>query len=380
MANGGAAMAGGGVSAEWGAYRRAIKELYGADPDELIRAPTEMVELPAEKAIDETIKISNRLGAVIFQNLDARVTEQRELAMLQLLAAAAVDFSIAHDLARHAEGLPEELFEEPGLAGTLGEVIAILEAPPETGIWGAIKAGGAPPPPADHASALRATIDSSLTDIRDQAGATATVSLGSLLEMPASLLLEAASRPVGKLFGMVDGSIQWILRKAVKFVLNGIAKLLAVFGRKADAVRGKVAEWAGTPLGEQGAKALLERLYRTGTAGAELRVAVKSAGPGKEKQMLRAVDELKDLETKFHMQMQTTGSVVTAIGRISPWLLAAASLLGAPWAPLVLATVYTGVTGYVVFAGGDYIDWPNQDGGLLDLVPGVRSMVSDAIK
>ena len=39
---------------------------------------------------------------------------------------------------------------------------------------------------------------------------------------------------------------------------------------------------------------------------------------------------------------------------------------------------FTFAGGYVVFAGGDYLDW-REDGGLLDLVDGVGAAVDRAV-
>lgn len=389
MANGTTAMAAGDVSAAWRPCLDVIEKLYKDSIATLVRGQTAMRKVPAKPVVDAALKCSDQLGAATAANLNAKGSEQRELAMVQLLAAATVDFGIAHDLARHGEIRDETLvgpepftdpaaFSEPGLGGVLGEAIPVLEAPPAEGLWTLIVAGGAPSEPASPSEELTAAADSALIGIRDEAGETATVTLGNPLEALAGLPLQAADKTVGELVGLVDGAISWVLRKAVAFVLKGIAKLLAVFGSKANAVRAKVAEWADSALGENAVVGLLDRLYRTKPTSAELSAMVAAAPPSKEAQMRAATGDLEKLETKFRRQMQAIAKVAKVVGKISPWLLALVSPV-APWGPLIVATAYTATTGYLVFAGGDYIDWPNQTGGLLDLVYGVRSMVEDAV-
>jgi hypothetical protein len=391
-------MAGGNVSAAWDSYLGAIEELYGAGRATLIKGGAKLARLPPEPdqeaafRVDATLKRSDALRWAIVANLgvdgeadqsaeqgrDHGGSERRELAMLQLAAAAVADLGIAHDLARFAPETNPEDFAEPGLADTLGEVSAILEAPPEDGLWSLIIAGGAPAAPNGTVEALIAASDSALNGIRDEAGRTAMVTLGNPLEMLAGLPLQAANKTVAELVGLVDGAISWVLRKAVEFVLSGIAKILALFGEKADAARAKVAEWATAPLGETAVVKLLGRLYGIGQASADLRAAIIAAPASHEAKLRAATVELSKLETKFRRQMRTIAKVAKAVGKVSPWLLAATSPV-APWGPLVVATAYTATTGYLVFAGGDYIDWPNQDGGLLDLVDGVRTMVNNAV-
>src|SRR3954451_9504954 len=102
MASGDATESGGAPEA-WGAYRGAIEELYRRDAGELIEAQSvEMREPPGYEAIDAALELSDRLEAAITESFATGNPEQRELAMLQFTAAATVDLSVAHDLARQA--------------------------------------------------------------------------------------------------------------------------------------------------------------------------------------------------------------------------------------------------------------------------------------
>ncbi len=332
-------MAGGNVSASWDYYLDAIEQLYGASRPMLLKGGAELAKLPPEPdrettfKVDTVLKRSAEMRWAIMANLGAEGTEQRELAMLQLAAAAVADLGIAHDLARLAPETDPQAFTEPGLGDTLGEVSAILEAPPEDGLWSLIISGGAAAASNGPAEALVVASDAALMGIRDEAGRAATVTLGNPLEMLAGLPLQAANMTVGQLVGLVDGAISWVLRKAVEFVLSGIAKILALFGEKADAARAKVAEWATKPLGETAVVHLLDRLYGVGQASADFRAAIVAAPAGHEARMRAATAKLENLETKFRRQMRTIAKVAKAVGKVSPWLLAATSPV-APWAHL----------------------------------------------
>src|SRR6188472_719790 len=103
MANGEAAMEGDEVARAWGAYRESIAELYEQDVDWLISQRGEMAEAPSEGAVEHSLDRSEKLGAAIVSHLESEGSEQRELAILQLSAAAVIDLSVADDLARRAE-------------------------------------------------------------------------------------------------------------------------------------------------------------------------------------------------------------------------------------------------------------------------------------
>lgn len=373
MSNGAEATSDDNVARAWGAYRQAIEELYQQSIDSLVSAQGEMTEVPTEEAVDSAADRSNELRTAIASNLDAKNSDDRELAMLQLSAAAAIDLSVAHDLAQHAEETDSEAFAAPALSSNLGDVVTILEVPPEAGIWGAIVAGGAPATPASSRDILKGASDSALTGIRDDASATATTTFKGLIGLPGDQLLAAAGQAFSSVFDLVSDKLSWILKKAVKLVANGIAKLLAVFGSSADDVRKKISEWA-TGLDESGVKDLLGKLYGTENAGAELRSAIEGAPPTSEANMSAAAVSLEGLETKFHRQMEVIGKVASLVSKVRAWLWAVAP----PWSQIAVATAYTGATGYVVFAGGDYVDWNDGD-GILNLVPGVKSIVEDAV-
>ena len=74
--------------------------------------------------------------------------------------------------------------------------------------------------------------------------------------------------------------------------------------------------------------------------------------------------------------MRIPGTRCRIRGWVSPWVI---GLL--PWGPPLLTGAYLGTVGYTVCAGGDYVDWYRTgDEGLLNFVPGVRSVVHGALK
>ena len=56
-------------------------------------------------------------------------------------------------------------------------------------------------------------------------------------------------------------------------------------------------------------------------------------------------------------------------------------LASEPWGPLGIAALYVGTLGYVVYAGGDYVDWFRTDQiQPLNRIPGLRDIPRERLR
>lgn len=374
----------------WGEYREAIEALYSRSTRELIEMEgVGIAGEPSDEAIETALEGSDALSGAIQSDLDSAGAEQRELAILQLSAAAVVDLSVAHDLALNAgaeEAQPEfEATEwavegveapppgEPALTDELAVVGPILDVEPGAGIWAAISAGGAPAEPGNYRENLEKAVDAALDGICGDAAKVGTKTFHGLLTLPGVDLAQVAGSGVASVFDGIDSeSDRYLLRRAARFVLKGLEKILSVFGTNTQAVFKKVVAWA-EGLGEDGIRTFLERIY--GMKGAQERLHASIKASASEEKMDAAKVSLEGLETKFGKQMSIIGKLVWLVDKIRAWLWAAAP----PWSQLGVSLGYLSATAYVVSAGGDYVDWGEPDGGWMNLVPGVEGIVEEAV-
>ncbi|HUW09565.1 MAG TPA: hypothetical protein VM537_07520, partial [Anaerolineae bacterium] len=124
----------------WSAYQDAVGNLYGQPLTSIAErgdgdiADTHDLVDRAQVVVDRSLE----LGQATAQGLTSSDSGQRELAEMQLLAAAAVDLAVASDLAgRVMEGVFEQTVKRgPLLPAAVAELQATLSAPPERGIRG----------------------------------------------------------------------------------------------------------------------------------------------------------------------------------------------------------------------------------------------------
>lgn len=206
------------------AYQSAIADLYARPP----AAPAERgaaaippaPDLPRRAQV--VIDRSAELGQAAAHVLQTGGAEQRELAQLQLLAAAAADLAVANDLAQHAEGGAAEAVAErgPALPAALADLRAILDASPEGGLSALAgqepteRAVG-PSNPQEAREALHKAAGAALDDIRDDAARAVQAALSALLEIPAPPLQEAAQAVFHELMTRVSQGLSALLARAV---------------------------------------------------------------------------------------------------------------------------------------------------------------------
>jgi hypothetical protein len=358
----------------WRGYQDALGALYQDGSTALAERGDRSVRVGPglEVRADAVIDRSGQLGSAAEAGLAADDLAVRELAELQLVAAAALDLLVADDLARADEnavavaerssvGPPRELFEilrtpqEAGIAAVLG--------PDRTGErWGGS---------GDAREDVMTAVDAVLEDILDEAAkAGATLTVG-LLEISVLPLKEAAAAAGHELLEQLGDRISLMLRKAVALVVKAIEKLASVLGRDArDAAREEAVDWLDRLKKGEVLRALLTLLYEPKRIKADVREMVEG-GPANEQVLREIAARLDELGVRFAKHRKAIDWLARGLAIVRGWLLSLQ-----PWGPIALVSAHVTALGYVVYLGGDYSDWYRTGSSKrLDFVPGVRAIV-----
>lgn len=364
----------------WQAYQSAVSALYeapGGAPERGARGVA--ADADVDGRVQAVVDRSAVLTEATARGLEAADREQRELAELQLVAAAAYDLAVANDLAHLAEGGPTDRAERSAGLSVLSDdaLRTILSTPQEAGMRTLMQAefvaSRSPMPrslPAAKES-LREAIKGALQDISADAAHTGQIALGSLATMQLNTVKEAAVAVLHEIMARLSDGVSALLRKAAQLVAQAIDKLLRVLGKEAqDEWRQKVADWIEDLQSGGLFSTLLGKLYEMGRIEQELVALVDAVpdttDPARLHEAQRHVDELA---LRFGKQRKTVEWVQRALAVAQNWMLGVQ-----PWGPLAYASAHSAVIGYVVYTGGDYVDW-YRGGGRLDMVDGVRTAV-----
>lgn len=355
------------VPDEWRSYRDALPSSFAATLDDDADQP-----LFDEKAADELLARSDALGKAIAEHLGAERGDEREMAALQLQAAAAVDVDGANTLAAMDE---DGAYEAALSSESLRDIDTILSTPTENGISAVLAlADDGFDATASRPGTLRDVMNATVDNIVRDAERAAKTTVGGLTGFAELELATQIGKGVGEAFDLLGDKLSWLKRKALALVLRAIEKLLAIFGPSAEGARQKIASWAGD-LEEGKVIGLLQRLYAVETLKAQFgsRIA-KVEGATAGSRDLAARDELKTLEGKWHLRTNVIDTLGGIAAHARTWILPLT-----PYGPIAYGTGFGLATGYVVLAGGDYLDW-HAGKGLLNLVEGVGAIVDRAVK
>jgi histone H3/H4 len=361
-------------------YRRALAGLYGTSVGALReRGEGDIVAAPdLEERASVVVQRSFDLGQAAGANLASVDSGQRELAQLQLLAAAALDLHVASDLARRAEEGPglEIAERSTAIPQAIMELNAILDADPLkgiTGLVGGLVERGGPAESQSAREALMQAIEFTLEDIQEGAAKLGQATFSNLMQLPVPPLKDAASVVLAELFEKVGQDVSRLLSKAVALIAQAIDKLVQALGKDTEeAARKKVTEWiedlqAGTLF-----VALVKRLYETERIRTEL-VEVLEGLPEDlpAERYNQATVRVNELAAIYAKQNKTIDWLRHGLAWARPWIMSLA-----PWGPLGLTAGYVLTIGYVVYSGGDYLDWYRTgEEAWLDRVAGLRTTV-----
>jgi hypothetical protein len=322
--------------------------------------------------VDEMLVRSDALGAALVEHLGASAAEEREMAALQLQAAAAVDIDRANALAAIADGEPPEA----ALSSDRWDSIdRILSTSTELGIVAVLETNGNGfLATAGEPGTLKDAVNAAVDSIADDAEKAAATTVKGLTGIPSADIIKGLNDGVDKVFEDLGDKVKWLKRKAVELVLKAVKKLLAVFGTSTEAARKKVEDWIGD-LDEDKVEGLLQRLYGIDQRKEHYGSQIDGVSGGVPEQRDKAArDELAILQAKWHKRTE----MIDTIGGIAPYARQWIWGLAPPWGGLAYCTAFALATGYVVFAGGDYLDW-REDDGILDVVEGTGGIVDRAV-
>lgn len=369
--------------AAWAGFQESVVALYEQPSAAMVErgegdiARTGDWEDRAQRVIDQ----SQTLGRAAAQERGSDDPGRRELAGLQLLAGAAYDLSIANDLVRlDEEQMPPGLRERSAtLPASMSALQPILAAPPEAGMHGLLlqtrgpdRGAEGPNDPALARAALQQAVGDALADIRDDAADAGQSVFVGLLELPLPPIKNAATVAVHEILDRIGDSVSAVIRKAVHLIVNAIDKLLEALGKEAqDEARKKAAEWIEDLKSGTLFTTLVDRLYETERIQETITEQLEGGGDLEAAAFNQASQEVTELATKYRMQKDTLGWVLRGLAWARAWILALE-----PWGPLAITAAYVVALGYVVYTGGDYVDWfRTGETGRLDFVPGVRQIV-----
>ena len=366
------------------AYQEAIATLYAQPAGELSqRGAGEIADVPElEARMEAVIEHSRGVREAMAARQASEHAEERELAQVQLLAAAAMDLHVASDMVRRAEGgVPADVVERSATApAAMAELHQILSATPEGGmralVADEVERAAGPTHPAAAQAALLEAVEGTLFDIRDEAASVSETAIKNLDELPVPAIKDGLAQIAGDVLEKLGEGASLLVRKAATLVAEAIDKILQLLGKKAeDKARQKVAQWVedlkeGTLL-----ETLLQRLYEPDRIRQSVAESVEQAGDLEADRYNEATEAVNELVTRFRKQTGTATWVLKGLTWASPWILG----LGPQGAP-ILGGAYALTLGYVIFLGGDYVDWFRLgDGERLDLVPGVRTVIGEKL-
>ena len=244
---------------------------------------------------------------------------------------------------------------------------------------------GEEPERAERGSDLPTTVEAARTQlagnakttlmlIRDRAATTGWETLGGVAGIGVGKLAQAA--------GLVGMDIAEALGQAANltrlyglvrdFLGQAIASIKSLLGPVAAQAAGdEVVGWIkGAATGKKFAL-LVEKLYQTEPTAAALAKLAKDS-PADLQKLVVAIQGVDALEAAYRKQIGLVGKILKVCKYVK--LVPAVAL---PQGQLVLAAVYILVGGYVVLAGGDYVD--AQRLKLIDRVPGVRRVLEASL-
>lgn len=355
------------VPEAWSGYRALAVPAFDATLQEEGQGP----QFEPQEA-DEILKRSDDLAAAIIEHLGGASKDEQELAALQLQAAAAVDIDRANALAAADDGTAPEAM----LSTDRWDVIdRILSTPTEQGISAVVDIdGGGLQATASELGTLKDAVDGAIDKITRDAEQAARTTAPAIASALVSALSKGVSDGAEVVFQVLEDRVSWLKRKALALILKAVQKLLAVFGTKTARMRERIAGWINDLEGDR-VKGLLERLYGVDDLKERFGLRLDDAKGGIPAARERtARDELAMLQAKWH----TRTSVIGTIGEVASYTKTWIFMISPPAGGIAYTVVFVLATGYVVHAGGDYLDW-REGGGLLDLVDGVGSVVDRAV-
>lgn len=336
--------------------------------------------------------LSAELTAAAAAQLDAAEAATALQASVSLLAKALTDLEVSRALLRAEEaalaleGAPDMLgrpvaeversapLARPAhLDETLGLLLGGGETLAREALAGALEAERGATLPKTVAAArtqLAGDAETALLLIRDRAASAGWEALGGIAGMGLSQLTQAAGlvgMEVAELLGQA-AQVTRLVELVRGFLGEAVRSLQALLGPAVlQAVGGQVVDWLKDAATEKKFARLLERLYTTEPAAKALATLIQ-ASPADLEHFIAALQGVETLALAYRKQVALVDKILKALKQLRVLLV---GML--PQGVLVFVAVYMLIGGYVVLAGGDYVDAERLK--RIDRVPGVRKVV-----
>ena len=197
------------------------------------------------------------------------------------------------------------------------------------------------------------------------------------MQLPAPAVKDAANIVLAELLTRLSEGVSKLLSKAVALVSQAIEKIMAAIGKDTETqVRLQTAKWIEDLQKGTLFEALIDRIYETKRIQEELDKKLSEAPADLPAESFnQAAEKISELAKAFEKQKTTLEWLLHGLAWARPWILGLT-----PWGPVGLTAGYVLTIGYIVYSGGDYVDWYRTgDQNWLNRVSGVRSIVSQAI-
>lgn len=356
------------------AYDSAIHAVYGTAREAMVAAaPGERLEpVDDEARLQALVDASQEAGNTARSLLDHEDERLREVGEAQLAALAARDFAIAHDLASRDPDEGPSIAATEDASPVLPEIerslAHVLGADPQDGLPAA---GGGPDEvatliAADDRAALTAALRKALDSVQHDTRDVIDTGVGKLAGVGAGDLVGQA---LSHAFEHLPGQVRFWFRWAIDMFNEGLEKLKKLFGGKFDDALKAIKKW----IDEHGVDHVLEWAYDRKRIEARLDELVAGASDGKD---LAAVGKSVDgVVRKYGTQKQVLEWIFKGLGFVQPFL----SKVVPQAAAVVGGALGLGIA-YVIYSGGDYVDWyRTNDDGFFDFVTGVRRTAEAAL-
>ena len=358
------------------AYVGAVENLYEAGRAAGGERGAPALGPDVERHADAVVDASEAATLELSTRLASDDAEARELAELQLLAAAALDLLTAADLATSAAGDGARV-ERAAAEAPRDELLQILATPSEAGMRGLfdeeIERGGSADP-AKAREELLTAVDDVLQDIVEDAGRGGMALVSGVLALPAPPLQEAANAGLREVLDVLGQKVSALLSRAVALVRRAVDKIMQALGKDArDAARKEAASWIDKIKDGDVLGAMLTKLYDPERIRAEVEAQVPSDADADS--LVTAREQITELAARFRKHRTVIQWLARGLALLKNWLLGMV-----PAGPIALVGLHAAGLGYIVYLGGDYADWHRTDRfQTLNVVPGVRDVVASHV-
>jgi len=369
----------------WQSYQASVQMLYRAPQAALAQTERgagevyqEQLEQYGQAAADQSAQVREALQA----GLKSRQLDRRELASLKLLATAVYDLSVASDILELEQSTPEVGVERSARSVLLAnpDVRDVLEISPDAGMAGLVEVERAanPTDPQAARAALKKAIPEFIKAIPEDSAETGWTAASGLVNLGIAPIQGAASLAFQNAISKAP-KLSKAAESAAKLVEEAIRKLRSLLGKDLEeAIQEKAEEWAKDFKKDRSVTAkLLDKLYQTEAAGKEaLALLDKAPADLPASAFNQATNTLEVLTGGYDKTCRTLNAVMNGLALFKTPLLAAV-----PWGPIGVYAVYTGILGYAVYSGGDYLDWKVEDKAKwLDRVKGLKTTIKKELK